>query len=205
MKKIFIFAALLLVAATASTEAQTRRELRSAKSEAVSAAKTLKREKFKMVELGDLQSRLEQYFLKVNSGCTQIVGIADKCISQNLAKMTAINNAANEYASNSGGTVRGRIVSDAGTISGEQVDVIVAAYERIIQKDIKGELVPFVTVVRNHKKDGFDARVYCLVDLDHAHEARMKAMERALEETRYLEKYGSMISDWIDEGVDKVR
>jgi len=205
MKKKMIFAALLLVVATA-LGAQTKQVLRSAKTEAAAAARTLKKEGFKMVELGDLQSRLEQFFVKISSGCVQVVGMSENCISSNLAKMTAINNAANEYASNAGGMVRGRIVSDAGTITGEQVDAIVAAYERIVLKEIKGELVPFVSVIKkNGKKGGYDGRAYCLVDLDYAHEARMKAMERALEETKYMEKYGSMISDWIDEGIEKIK
>lgn len=203
MKKLIIIAAALLVAVS-PLEAQTKRELKIAKSEAVSAAKSIRKEKFKMVELGDINSRLEEFFLKVNSGCTQVVGLADGCVSGNLAKLTALNNAAVEYASNAGGTVRGRITSDASTISGEQLDAIVAAYERLVLKEIKGELVPFITLMRSDKKGGFDARVYCIVDQESVHKARIRAMELALEETRMAERYGSQISEWIDEGFEKI-
>jgi len=184
--------------------AQTKAELRSVKSEAAAAAKTVKKEKFKMVELGDIQKRLEQYFTKVNSGCAQVVGIAENCTTSNLAKLTALNNAVVEYASNSGGMVRGRITSDASTMTPDQIDAIVAAYERIICKEMKGELVPFITLLRD-RKSGTDARVYCLVDVESAHAAKIRAMEIALEESRLAEKYGSQISDWIDEGFDKLK
>lgn len=203
MKKLIIIAAALLVAVS-PLGAQTKRELRSAKLEAASAAKTIRKGKFKMVELGDVNTRLEQFFVKVNSGCTQVASLADGCVTENLAKLTALNNAAVEYASNAGGTVRGRITSDASTITGEQVDAIVAAYERLVLKEIKGELVPFITLMRSNKKGGYDARVYCIVDQESVHQARMRAIQLALEETRMAERYGSQISDWIDEGFDKL-
>ena len=204
MKRLIIIAAALLVAA-APLPAQTKKEIQSARSEAASAAKDIRKDHYKMVELGDVKDRLEQFFLKVNAGCPQIVGISGGCITANLAKMTAINNAANEYASNAGGTVRGRITSDASTISGEQADALVAAYERLVLKEIKGELVPFITFMRQGKKGGYDVRVYCIVDYDMAHQARLHAMQRALEETRMAEMYGSQVSDWIDEGFAKVQ
>lgn len=203
MKKIIILAAALLVA-VAPLSAQTRKEVKSAKSEAAVAAKTIKRDKFKMVELGDINERLEQFFLKVNSGCPQVVGLSEGCVTANLAKMTAINNAANEYASNAGGMVRGRVTSDASTISGEQIDALVAAYERLVLKEIEGELVPFITLLRQNKKGGYDVRVYCIVDYETAHQTRLRAMQRALEETRMAERYGSQISNWIDEGFEKI-
>ena len=203
MKKLIIIAAALLVAVS-PLGAQTKRELRNAKSDASAAARTIRKEKFKMVELGDIETRLEQFFVKVNTGCTQIVGIADGCISANLAKMTALNNAAVEYASGAGGAVRGRITSNASTITGEQIDAIVAAYERLILKEINGELIPYVTLLREKKKSGFDSRVYCLVDHEAVHKAKIRAMQLALEETRMAEKYGSQVSDWIDEGFDKL-
>lgn len=204
MKKFIILAVALLVAA-APLGAQTKKELKSVKSEAATAAKSIKKEGFKMLELGDIQTRLGQYFLKVNSGCTQIVGISENCISANLAKVVALNNAANEYASNAGGIVRGRITSDMSSMADEQIDAIVAAYERIVYKEIQGELVPYVSLLKSRKKGGYDARIYCLVDQDGAHQARLRAMERALEETSLAQRYGSQVSDWIDEGFEKIK
>lgn len=203
MKKIIIFTTALLIAAV-SLSAQTKGELKSIKYEASAAARSIRKEKFKMVELGNIKDRLEQYFLKVNSGCQQVVGLSEGCVTANLAKISAINNAANEYASNAGGTIRGRITSEASTISEEQTDALVAAYERLVLKEIKGELIPFITLMRQNKKGEYDVRVYCIVDYETAHQARLRAMQRALEESQLAQKYGSQISNWVDEGFNKL-
>lgn len=201
MKKALtmMIAALL---ALAPVFGQNRADLKSAKKDAASAAKMLKREGFKPVELGDIKSRLEKYFLKVNAGCAQVIGVADNCMSTNLAQVTALSNAATQYAMLAGGDVRGRIVSSTTSLTGQQVDNIVSSFERLVEKDIRGELVPYVTAVRE-KKGRITARVYCIVDIDAAAQLRRRALEIALEEQSLAEKYGSMVSNWIDEGFNK--
>lgn len=201
MKKALtmMIAALL---ALAPVFGQNRADLKSARKDAASAAKMLKREGFKPVELGDIRTRLEKYFLKVNAGCTQVIGVADNCMSTNLAQVTALSNAATQYAMLAGGDVRGRIVSSTTSLTGQQVDNIVSSFERLVEKDIRGELVPYVTAVRE-KKGRITARVYCLVDIDAAAQLRRRALEIALEEQSLAEKYGSMVSNWIDEGFNK--
>ena len=201
MKKALtmMIAALL---ALAPVFGQNRADLKSARKDAASAAKMLKREGFKPVELGDIKTRLEKYFLKVNAGCTQVIGVADNCMSTNLAQVTALSNAATQYAMLAGGDVRGRIVSSTTSLTGQQVDNIVSSFERMVEKDIRGELVPYVTAVRE-KKGRITARVYCLVDIDAAAQLRRRALEIALEEQSLAEKYGSMVSNWIDEGFNK--
>lgn len=182
--------------------AQSKRDAKAAKKEAKIATKELKKEGYKLLELGDLQIQLEDYLLKAKSGQKQIVGTAEGSMSLNLGKTIALNNAINEYATMSGGMVKGRITSNASSINGQQVDDIVAAYERLVLKEIKGEIQTCVTLVKESKKK-YDVRVYCLVDYDAAHAARMKAMRLALEELELSQKYGSQISDWIDEGLNK--
>ena len=180
------------------TRAQ-RREARAARKEAKAAARQLRRDGYRTVELGAVNDRLEKYFQKTASGCSQVVGTADGCVSLNLAKLTALANAANEYAILEGGNVRGRIVSSASSLSGEQADNLVACFERLVEKEIRGELVPYVTCYRT-RGGRYDVRTYCIVDVDAASRARRRAMEVALEETALAEKYGTLVSDWIDEG-----
>lgn len=201
MKKVLTIMIAALVA-LAPAFGQNRSDLKSAKKEAASAAKMLKREGFKPVELGDVKTRLEKYFLKVNAGCAQVIGVADNCLSTNLAQVTALSNAATQYAMLAGGDVRGRIVSSTTSLSGQQVDNIVSSFERLVEKDIRGELVPYVTAVRE-KKGRITARVYCIVDIDAAAQLRRRALEIALEEQSLAERYGSMVSYWIDEGFNK--
>ena len=81
----------------------------------------------------------------------------------------------------------------------QQIDNIVASFERLVNKDIRGELVPYASFYKA-KGSLYTARVYCIVDEDAAARARRHAMELALEEQALTEKYGSLVSDWIDEG-----
>lgn len=204
MTKKLVLTMITALVAIAPVCGQTRRELNSIRKEASSAARTLKREGFKPIELGNIQSRLEKYFLKVNSGCAQVIGVADNCMSTNLAQVTALANAANQYAMLAGGDVRGRILTSTSSLTGQQVDNIVSSFERLVEKDIRGELVPYVTAVRE-KKGLITARAYCIIDLDSAYQLRRRALEIALEEQSLAEQYGSMVSGWIDEGFNKVQ
>ena len=197
--------AMLMMAAlmvAAPMYGQTKNELNAAHKEAVAASKELRRAGFKPVELGNVQTRLEKYFLKVNAGCAQVIGVAENCMSTNLAQVTALTNAANQYALLAGGDVRGRIVSSTASLSGQQVDNIVSSFERLVAKDIRGELVPYMTAIRDNSGK-IDARTYCIVDVDAAYQLRKRALEIALEEQSLAEQYGSMVSSWIDEGYDK--
>ena len=198
MKKIILIAAAALVA-LAPLSAESRKDQRDARKEAAAAAKTLKRDGYKPLELGDIQTRLEKYFIKTYDGCEQVVGTAENCMSSNLAQVTALANAANKYAINAGGTVRGRMVSSTSTLSNAQVDNLVASFERLVEIEIKGELIPYILVVKE-KRGAHSARAYCLVDIDSCLKAKMRAMQAALQEQALLEQYGSSISDWIGEG-----
>ena len=190
------------LAAFAPMYGQTRSDINAARKEASAAAKTLKRDGYKAIELGDTKTRLEKYFLKVNAGCAQVIGVAENCMSTNLAQVTALANAANQYAMFAGGDVRGRILSSTNSLSGQQVDNIVSSFERLVEKDIRGELVPYITAVRE-KKGRYAVRAYCIVDVDAAYQVRRRAMEIALEEQAMAEQYGTMVSAWIDEGFNK--
>lgn len=201
MKK-FISIMVATMVAMSSIYAQTKQVVKAAKKEAKITAKTLQQEGYKLLELGDICIQLEEYLIKAKTGHKQIVGTAEACKTLNLAKTTALNNAINEYATMSGGMVKGRITSNASNINGQQVDDIVAAYERLIQKEIKGEIQASVILVKDNKKS-YDVRAYCLVDLEAAHAARIKAITLALEELKLSQEYGSAVSDWIDEGLNK--
>ena len=203
MKKLAMILMAMLVA-FAPVYGQTKSDINTARKEASAAAKALKRDGFKAIELGNIKTRLEKYFLKVNAGCAQVIGVADNCMSTNLAQVTALANAANQYAMLAGGDVRGRILSSTSSLSGQQVDNIVSSFERLVEKDIRGELVPYITAVRE-TRGRYAVRAYCIVDIDAASQVRRRAMETALEEQALAEQYGSMVSAWIDEGFNKAQ
>lgn len=198
MKKIALILTAVLVA-MAPVCAQSRSDLRAAKKDAADAAKVLKHEGYKSLELGRMEPRLEKFFLKVTAGCPQVIGVAEGCMTTNLAQVTALSNAANQYALLAGGYIRGRIVSSTTSLSEQEVDNVVSSFERLVDKEIRGELIPYVTAVRTHRGK-ISARAYCIVDQDAAHQLRRRALELALEEQNLAGAYGSHIADWIDEG-----
>ena len=198
MKKLFLMMAVALTM-SGMVGAQTRRDIRDARKEAAEAAKVLKRGGYKSLELGRMEPWLEKFFLKVTAGCPQVIGVAEGCMTTNLAQVTALSNAANQYALLAGGYIRGRIVSSTTSLSEQEVDNVVSSFERLVDKEIRGELIPYVTAVRTHRGK-ISARAYCIVDQDAAHQLRRRALELALEEQNLAGAYGSHIADWIDEG-----
>lgn len=202
---IIILAAALAVLSPAPAQTTgndvkaTQKTAKEASRKARSAEKSLRREGYRSYDIGTANASLQQYFQKVESGCTSIVGTSGPCITENLAKLTSLANAANEYAILHGGEIRGRITTSASSLSGAQIDNLVASFERLVEKDIRGELIP-VAVFFKESGGRFSARAYCIVDEDAAARARRHAMELALAENALAEKYGTMVSDWIDEG-----
>ena len=209
MKKAFaILAAALVALAVAHAESAedakaSAKMVNEARREARAAVKLLRKEGFRSYELGNPETGLQGYFLKAAGGCAKITGTSGPCISENLAKLTALANAANEYAVLQGGTVRGRIVSTASSLSGQQLDNLVSSFERLVEKEIRGELIPCATFFRS-RGGRHAARIYCIIDEDAAARARRHAMALALEEQSLAEKYGSLASDWVQEGFDRM-
>lgn len=73
----------------------------------------------------------------------EVVGICARYKSDNVGHQAAINNACNTYARNAGSAVKGRVVSDMasnGDDTSSEFDHFYAAYETLVEKEIKGEL-----------------------------------------------------------------
>lgn len=73
---------------------------------------------------------------------SEVVGIASRFKSKNIGHQQAINNACLTYAQQAGSKLKGRIVSDMaanGDDSSAEFDHFYAAYERLVEKEIKGE------------------------------------------------------------------
>lgn len=204
MKKYFVFIAAALLVAASPLQAQTKSELKSIRKEAQKTSKKLTKEGFRMLEVGLLEDRMADYLVKVHNGCTQLVGTAEGCMSINLGKVTALNNAANEYATLSGGLVKGRLTTSVNKLTELQADDLVGAYERLVYKKIQGEIISPIILVKKTKA-GYDVRAYCLVDYDASLIAQKSAFQKAIEEAGLAQEYGSQLSEWIDEGFAKIQ
>lgn len=204
MKK-FLFLLGVALIAVAPLSAQTNKEVRLAKKEAKKAVKEAYKEGYKMLEVGDLEMRIANHLEKVYAGTAfQLVNTAEGKRSVNMAKTIARNNVLNEHAESARSIVKGRVTSDMHDVSNVQNENFVAAYERLVCAELNGEVRVSYTLVRHNKKQNtYDVKLVCLVDYDAAHKAHLNAMKRAAEQQEMAQKYGSKISEWINEGFVK--
>lgn len=149
--------------------------------------------------------------LNENENAYEIVGVATAFKSKNIGKQVALNNACNLYARQAGSHVKGRVVSDmannADDVSAE-FDHFYAAYEALVEKEIKGEMKESFSIIREtgkEKKTGaaiYEMQTYYVIDEDAASAARIRAFEQAMRESEAAQKHAEMVSDFIKEGFE---
>jgi serine/threonine-protein kinase RIO1 len=136
----------------------------------------------------------------------EIVAEVSMCKSANVCKANALNNALIEYAQNAGSYVRGRVLSDmfnnASAEVPEEFDKLHAAFERLVQAEIKGEL-QYSFSVEKPAGEGKSYRSYYIVNEDRASKARLRAMQRAAEETKLAQQYAAQVSNFVQEGFEQ--
>lgn len=141
----------------------------------------------------------------------EVVGIASRFKSKNVGYQQAINNACITYAQQAGSSLKGRIVSDMaanGADPSGEFDHFYAAYEREVEKAIKGELIESYSIIRciNPKAKGdkeYEMQTFFIINESAASKARIRAMEDALKESGGAQKYSTKISDFVKEGFPK--
>ena len=141
--------------------------------------------------------------LRANENNYEIVGEVSACNSINVCKQAAFNNAIREYSDLASSYVKGRVTSDGelDQTSGKgEFDKLYAAYERLVQAEIKGVLQSCFSVVKE-KSDGTRAyRTFFIVDEVVASKVRLRAIENAAKETDLAQEYARKISGFVREG-----
>jgi hypothetical protein len=116
-----------------------------------------------------------------------------------------LNNALIEYAQNAGSHVRGRITSDlmnnASAGAPEEFDRFYAAYERLVSAEIKGAL-EFSLGLEKRNSPGRSYQAWYIIDENKASKARLRAMRRAMEETRLAQEYAGQVSQFVQEAFE---
>lgn len=135
----------------------------------------------------------------------EIVGICAKYKSDNVGHQAAVNNACNTYARNAGSHVKGRVVSDMasnGDDTSAEFDHFYAAYETLVEKEIKGEMQESYAIYRDLGKGEKTMQVFFIINEDAATKARIRAYENALKESEAAQKYATKVSEFIREGFE---
>lgn len=153
-----------------------------------------------------LDVALLSHYDKLNSRGDEVseeVGIASKFKSKNVGRQMAVNNACVTYAQRAGSHVKGRIVSDMqgdGVDAETEFDKFYGAYERLVEKEIKGEMKESYSIIRDLGDGTYEMQTYFIVDESAASKARIRAMEQAALETELAQKYAQKVSDFVREG-----
>jgi hypothetical protein len=133
----------------------------------------------------------------------EIVGVATKCRSKNVGRQMALNNACVTYAQQAGSKVKGRVVSDMqgdGVNADAEFDKFYSAYERLVDKEIRGEMKESYSIIRDNGDGTYEIQTYFIINESAASKARLRAMEQASRETEMAQQYAKKISDFVKEG-----
>ncbi len=133
----------------------------------------------------------------------EIVGTATKFKSKNIGMQMSINNACATYAQQAGSHVKGRVMSDMsgdGTDADTEFDKFYAAYERLVEKEIKGEMQQSYAIIRDNGDGTFEMQVYFIVNEKAASLARIRALDYAAKESEAAQQYAKKVSDFVKEG-----
>ena len=144
MKKFLVFILAILFAMPVMVQAQNKELEKQLKKEYKQKLKQLKKEGWQIYGTSrSLEVSLLLHYQKLNDdGSQELLGTASNCVSMNVCRQMALQNACAYYASLAGSKLKGRIVSDlAANASGDlsaEFDKFYAAYERLVEKEIKG-------------------------------------------------------------------
>lgn len=157
MKKLIMLlvaACLMAPMAMADTNKQLQKALNKEKKEKM---KEYKKENWKLFASSrTLEVALLKHYDKLNTlgdDGREVVGVASKFKSKNIGKQMAANNACVTYAQQAGSSLKGRVMSDMagdGTSAEGEFDHFYGAYERLVEKEIKGEMEESYSVIRDN-------------------------------------------------------
>ena len=195
---------------TPAINAQNKELQKQQKKEYKKKMKEYKAEGWKLFgSTRSLDVALLTHYDKLNTlgdDAVEVVGIASKFQSKNVGKQMAFNNACITYAQSAGSSVKGRIVSDLfgnGIDADTEIDKFYAAYERLVEKEIKGEMMESFSIIHEISSGLYEMQTYFIVSESAASKARIRAFENAAKESAAAQKYANKISEFVREGFKK--
>lgn len=208
MKKLVLFMmAIFLMVPCVEVAAQSKALQKAHKKEYKAKMKEYQKENWKLFGSShSLDVALLKHYDRLNAlgeDGHEIVGIAAKFKSKNIGKQMAVNNACITYAQEAGSYVKGRVVSDMsgdGVTTDKEFDNFYAAYERLVEKEIKGEMRESYTVIRDLGDGTFEMQVFYIVSESSASKARIRALENAAKESAAAQVYAKQVADFVREG-----
>ncbi|MBQ2067504.1 MAG: hypothetical protein II457_01090 [Paludibacteraceae bacterium] len=205
MKKLMMVAMAVIVAIGAL--AQPKTSDKAIWKQAQKKAKELTKQGWKVDGSKTLDVMLFDHYKKLQDQNNQelianVVGQTN-IRTLNQAQRWAIVNAATSYATQAKMMVVGRVTSEVGGAAIQDLgspDDFYAAYESRVATELQGELKQSISVYREKKDGGLEYKIFYLVNEESASKARMRAMERAIQESEFARANAERISDFVREG-----
>lgn len=206
MKKLIcaLLAMLVLVPTYAETKNKALEKARN--KELKTKLKEYKKGKWEILGSRTLEYSLAKHYDRLNTlgdDGHEVEGISTKTKSKNTGKQLAMNNAAITYAQEAGSSLQGRIVSDMnanGVDPSAEFENFYAAYERLVEKEIRNELEPSYTIIRTNPDGSYEIRSYFIVAESAAAKARQRALETAMKDSEVAQKHADKITGFVKEG-----
>ena len=207
MKKIIMIMMALCIVAAPEAFAQNKALQKALNKEFKEKKKEYKKEGWKLFASSrSLDVALLSHYDKLNQlgdDGQVVVGIATKAKSKNVGHQMAINNACITYSQQAGSQLKGRVVSDMagdGTAAEGEFDHFYGAYERLVEKEIRGEMTESYSVYRDNGDGTVEIQSFFIVSENAASKARVRALENALKESEAAQKHAEKISSFVREG-----
>lgn len=210
MRKIIAFLLALCLLIPAAVSADTSKELRKALNKE-------KKEKLKEYKKGGwklfgsshtLEVALLTHYDKLNAmgdNAREFTGFASNFKSKNVGKQMAANSAAINYAQTAGSTLKGRVINELsgnGSNAETEYDNFFSAYERLVETEIKNELVESYSIIRENGDGTYELQSFYIVNEDAASKARIRALEAAAAEAEITRAHADKIAGFVREGFE---
>lgn len=206
MKKIIACLLALTIFVPFYAEAASKSVEKARKKEFKEKLKEYKKGGWQILGSRTLEFSLANHYDKLNAlgeDGHEVEGISSSTKSKNIGKQSAINAACITYAQEAGSTLQGRVLADMaanGVDPSGEFDNFYGAYERLVEKEIRGDLEPSFTVFHDNGDGTFEIRTYFIVSEKAASKARQRALDAALKDSEAAQKIGDKISGFVREG-----
>lgn len=210
MKKVIVFLLTFMLMIPSAFAADASKQLRKAREkERKEVTKRLKKEGWSLFgSTHSLDVALLSHWDKLDKlgdDGREVMGVSTRSKSKNVGQQMAINNACVTYAQQAGSSIKGRVVSDLtgdGMDSDAEFEHFYAAYERLVEKEIKGEMEQSFSVIRNNPDGTFEIQTFFIVSESAASKARIRAFEQAAKESEAAQRYARKVSEFVREGFE---
>lgn len=201
MKKIFmVLMALCMMAPIANAEL-SKSEQKKIEKLAKAKAKDFEKRGFTVMGTLPMKEALVNHFTARQEGASEQLGYGT-AKSKNNGRQMCLTYAMSEYSTKCISDIKGRSFTDS---YGDEVDTehdaefarFYAAYERITQSQIKGDLKESFTVYKENSDGSYDFEMYMLYDENTASTKRQQALIDAAEESKLAQIYADQISNYI--------